>query len=387
MISAVRKGRSFREVARAFQVHPKTVARWVRRAGEERLNRLDLSDRSHRPIAVTRTAVRIEDAVLEVRDALKRSPLGEYGPAAIHRELVERGFGSTPSVVTIWRILERRGALDGRRRVRRPAPPKGWYLPDVAQGNSDIDSFDIIEDMSIEAGPTVDILTATSILGRLPGAWPTEAQITARFTLEAILEHWRSHGLPAYAQFDNDTRFQGAHHHKDAISRVVRLCLSLGVIPVFAPPRESGFQASIENFNGRWEDKVWSRFHHESLEALRGRSHDYVAALIKRHAPTIESAPRAPFPANWALDLQRPLTGRIIYLRRTNEEGRVSLLGHNFAVHRNWPHRLVRCEIDLDADKITFFALRRGEPTLHNMLNEVKHHVPRRRFRMRDKIT
>jgi len=40
----------------------------------------------------------------------------------------------------------------------------------------------------------------------------------------------------------------------------MRTCLRLDVTPVFAPPRESGFQAAIENFNGRWQAKVWARF-------------------------------------------------------------------------------------------------------------------------------
>ena len=70
------------------------------------------------------------------------------------------------------------------------------------------------------------------------------------------------------SQFDNDTRFQGPHQHRDVVSRVMRLCLSLGVTPVFAPVREHGFQNAIENLNGRWQAKVWSRFHHESLAAL-----------------------------------------------------------------------------------------------------------------------
>ncbi len=41
----------------------------------------------------------------------------------------------------------------------------------------------------------------------------------------------------------------------------IRLCLSLGVTAVFAPPRETGFQAAVESFNARWQAKVWQRFH------------------------------------------------------------------------------------------------------------------------------
>jgi transposase InsO family protein len=91
-----------------------------------------------------------------------------------------------------------------------------------------------------------------SLHGGLPGAWP-QGLVTAKTTVAALLEHWRQFGLPAYAQFDNDTIFQGTHSARDSLSRVVRICLQLGVTAVFAPPRESGFQAAIENFNGRWQ--------------------------------------------------------------------------------------------------------------------------------------
>ena len=102
--------------------------------------------------------------------------------------------------------------------------------------------------------------------------------MTAKGAVEALVEHWRAVGLPAYAQFDNDTIFQGPHQHPDVVGRVMRLCLGLGVVPVFAPPREPGFQAAIENYNGRWQAKVWARFAHESLEGLLARSGRYVAA-------------------------------------------------------------------------------------------------------------
>ena len=55
----------------------------------------------------------------------------------------------------------------------------------------------------------------------------------------------------------HDTRFQGPHAQPDAIGTVVKFCLSLGVVPVFAPPREHGMQNAIESFNGRWQANVW----------------------------------------------------------------------------------------------------------------------------------
>src|SRR4029077_10911477 len=78
---------------------------------------------------------------------------------------------------------------------------------------------------------------------------------TAKVTADTLIAHWRTYGLPQYAQFDNDTIFCGARQFPDSFGRVIRLCLQLDVIPVFAPPHETGFQAVIESFNGRWQQR------------------------------------------------------------------------------------------------------------------------------------
>ena len=92
---------------------------------------------------------------------------------------------------------------------------------------------------------------AQAIESALAQSWP-ESKITSKIVVQSLLAHWRRFGLAAYAKFDNDLVFQGAHHWPDSFGRVIRLCLQLGVTPVFAPPREQGFQAEIEAFNGRF---------------------------------------------------------------------------------------------------------------------------------------
>jgi hypothetical protein len=283
-------------------------------------------------------------------------------------------------VRTIGRILQRRGALDSRRRIRQRPPAAGWYLPDVAERARELDSFDVIEDLMIEGGIHVDVFTAISLHGGLVACWP-DRNIPSTKVVSAMSEHWRHFGLPAYAQFDNDARFQGNHRSADSIGRVIRLCLSLGVTPVFAPPRETGFQAAIESFNGRWQAKVWHRFHYESLAALQLQSARYITTYRSHTNGRIEQAPaRRSFPPVWQLDLQAHPRGRIIYLRRTSEQGKVNLLGHSFFVDQNWPHRLVRAEVNLDASVISFYALRRKEPMQQPLLRTVEYRFPNRRF-------
>jgi putative transposase len=381
MVAAVRRGQSLHTVARQFGVGVATVSHWVERAKGQRLDRVDWSDRSRAPHKTRRTDTSVEDLVLKIRKDLARSDLGAIGAEVIRQTLQEEGLAELPAVRTINRILGRRGALDGRQRTRRPPPPKGWYLPDVAAAKAELDSFDIVEGLVIKDGPQVEVLNGCSLHGGLVVSWPVESPVTSQLTLQSLVEHWRQVGLPGYAQFDNDMIFHGTHRYPDALGRVLRLCLSLGVVPVLVPPRETGFQAMIESYNGWWQAKVWSRFQHQDLEDLRGHSQRYVTALLKQRAARIEAAPdRRTFPADWELNLKKRPSGRLVYLRRCNPQSEIALLGKTWPLGQVWPNRLVRCEVDLDKDKIRFFTLRRKDPGSQPQILEVDYRLPNRGF-------
>jgi len=228
-----------RRVAQKFKVTLRTVQRWVRRAAGKRPDRVDWSERPRGTrVSPRRTPAAMEDLVLTVRVALRdKSALGDFGAQAILRALETLGQNDPPSVRTINRILARRGVLDGRARVRRPAPPAGWYLPRVAACRAGLDSFDFVEGLVIQGGPEVDVLTGISLHGGLPTARPMD-QKTSRKVVDALIAHWAAFGCPSYAQYDNDALFQGPHNHPDSFGRVTRLCLSLGIIPVFTTPRD-----------------------------------------------------------------------------------------------------------------------------------------------------
>jgi type IV secretory pathway VirD2 relaxase len=70
----------------------------------------------------------------------------------------------------------------------------------------------------------------------------------------------------------------------------------------------------------------------------------------------------------------------VIFIRRSSEAGTVSLLGRTFEVDALWPHRLVRCDMNLAAQTIRFHALRRREPHYQAFLHEAPDSFPRRRF-------
>lgn len=369
-----------RAVARRFHVSLLTVQRWVARAEGKRLDRVDWSDRSSAPVRqARRVSEEMELLVVSLRQQLKReSDLGEFGAVAIRQELDRLGHVPLPSVRTIHRILERTGALDGVRRARRKAPPAGWYLPDVAAGRAELDAWDVVEGLVIRGGTPVEVLNVVSLHGGMVQSWPCPS-VLSTVVCRALLEHWQEVGRPDYAQFDNDALFAGTHKHPDSIGSVVRLCLKLGVVPVFAPPRETGFQAAIESYNGRWQAKVWARYEHASMQALQAQSARYVAASRQRSSARIDGAPpRRLFPYDGVPTGPAPACGRIIFLRRTDERGGTRILGHRFDVDPLWPRRLVRCELDLSDQRIRCYRLRRRDPGDQPLAREIPYVLPSR---------
>jgi len=382
MVAAIRRGQSLRKVAEQFRVGKSTVQRWVVHAKGKRLDRVDWADHPDgTSTPANRSAVTIERCILSLRKQLKEdSPLGEHGADAILREMEQRKCPTPPSRATVNRILKRHGELDGRRRKRFKAPPPGWYLKPLAKKLAELDQFDYIEDLCIEGGKTFQVLNGISLHGGLVTSCPMN-RMTSENTVRKLIEFWTEFGLPDYAQFDNSTVFQGSRW-PDSLGKVVRCCLSLGVTPVFVPPRETGFQASIENYNGRWERGVWERFHFENLKAVQNQSKAYVAAMRQKNGERYEASPtRWQVPQGWTLDYSAKLKGKVIFIRRTTNEEHVEVMGHWWQVRGAGAHKLIRAEVDLTKSKIAFYRIRRREPSRHELIATAKYHFPNKPFK------
>jgi hypothetical protein len=251
-------------------------------------------------------------------------------------------------------------------------------LPAVAQRKAELESFDVVEDLRLEGGPLLSVFTGRALWRGDAMAWPLAECVTEDLAA-CLLAHWGKAGLPAYAQFDNDTRFQGSHRYPNLLGRIVRLCLQLGVTPVFAPPREHGFQNLIESFNGLWQAKVWQRYHHADPGELRACNERFLAAWHARLQRRGVTAPRRRvLPSGWRFEESATVQGQIIYLRRCGPAGEARLLGQSFAVERAWAHRLVRAEVDLAEEEIRFFRLRRKLPAEQSLICRIPHRLPPR---------
>jgi transposase len=379
MVAAYRAGDSLRKVAEDFHETKSTVQRWVTFAKGKRLDRIDFSNQKTGPKKPkNKSPAKLEKRVLQLRKHLKeKSILGLHGAEAIRDEMLRRGDREVPTSRTIGNILKRNGMIDRRMRVRRPAPPPGWYLPGLMQQKCELDSFDIIEGLYLQGGQEVQFFNGISLHGNLLHSRVTEV-MTAENTVLALIEHWKRFGLPKYVQFDNDMVFQGPRK-QNAIGKVIRLCMSLKVIPVFATPYEQGFQGKMERFNSELQEKFWRRKRFKSIREIGMRLAEYVQAHRLAHQAEIVLTPRKrPFPKRWKRNDTLPPCGKIIYLRRTDGSGRIRFLEREFLVSEHWINRLVRAELDWNEGKVRFFALRRVEWKSQRLLKTCKFHLPKK---------
>ena len=383
MVRLHRAGVSIREIARRLNRDKKTVKKWIQRAADTRLDRVDFSDqRANQKQAANRLDPLVEARIIETRKFLKeQSDLGEFGAKAIHQVLMDDEISCVPCVRTIGNVLRRNGLLGENRRRRFSPPPPVWYLPEVRDFAAEMDCFDYIEDLKIRGSEGVlQVMNVISQHGSLTNSWVGPV-MRSGLTTQRILEHWKRFGRPAYVQFDNGTVFAGPPHPL-VLGMVPRMCLELGTQVVFTIPRETGPQAKIERFNHTWEKSIWNRFSFANEVDLERQIAKFLEAHRRKHAAAISEAPeRFPVPADWKPSFPSRVQGRVIFIRRTDEKGQVFFLGQTFLVASTWPHRLVRCNVDFTNQRIEFYRLRRREPLDQPLMKTLEFEFPSRIFR------
>jgi hypothetical protein len=371
-----------------FHVSKSTVQRWVKFAGNIRLARIDFDNKktgTKKP--KNKTSPKLEKHILSLRQRLKeKSILGLCGADAIRNEMIQCGEKIIPTSRTITNILKRHGQIDKRTKIRRTPPPPGWYLPDLVNRKAELDSFDIVERLYLHGGTEVQFFNGISLHGSLIHSFPKNV-INAENTVQMLILHWQQFGLPKYVQFDNDMVFQGPRK-PNTVGKVIRLCLSLDVVPIFTTPYEQGFQGKIERFNGELQTHFWRRKTFKDFKQITKALQEWGLAHRLAHQDIILAAPkRRPFPKRWRRNDHAPLHGKIIYLRRTDGEGRIRFLEKEFLVSEHWINRLVRAEVDLDNESITFYRLRRQEPNKQDLLKKIKFRLEKNKKRNSKKST
>ena len=204
-----------------------------------------------------RTPREIEEIVCFIRRQLYNREVF-HGAQAIFWELKDQGVKPLPSLSAIDRILRRNDLT--HKRVGRYRPKDVPYpAPEAAKPN-DVHQADFIGPRFLRFGASARRFYILNAVDLATGRCAIEALTGGKGSVDsAFWAIWRRLGLPRYLQVDNEMTFHGSPLYPRTLGPLPRLCLPLGVEPVFIPPREPWRNGVIERFQGFWDQRVWRK--------------------------------------------------------------------------------------------------------------------------------
>lgn len=333
------QGRKKSEIARMLRRSRPWVDRWIDRYRAEAPG-LSLQDRSRAP-KQRRCAYpdRIKSMVVQIRQAREQGQRAKYQYAlvsaqAIYYELRELGISPVPSSRTLHRWLKRAGRIPERRSQKAP---NLTYPVLPCQAVNDVQELDFKGPFYLQDHSHKYYLVAL----RDKRSKKTALRALANKSMDALLDFlvaaWQTMGCPRYLKMDNCLDFRGSNRHPRALSKLMRVCLDLGVQPVFIPICEPWRNGVVENLNGLLDRFLFRTHTFETEKQLHTAVQQMEITInITHRLSTLqgktpqEFAGRArlrhpPVHYDWRTRDLRLLKGNVTFIRFVRKSGRITL--------------------------------------------------------------
>ncbi len=362
-------GRPVQDICQALGRSQFWFHKWWRRylkAGPEGL--YDLTHATHH--IAQRIPPELERAILSIRRRLQAhaSPATRYsliGAAAILAELKALDVRPLPNPRTVERVLQRNGLTAPRVRLA-PLLPRQEYPSPQARASNKLHEVDLVGPVYLKgSGHRYYIWVCKDAFD---GAVCLRLACSRRMdeVLWFLGECWKDLGRPEQVQLDNARELAGWGPAARTLSRVIRLCLRFSVSPVFIPAREPQCNGSVENFNSWFQEPLFQQ-HFRWPGNLRRELARLQETVNTQHVhPRLQGQTPAQhrrglrlqkLPASFEVPAGRlPLAeGRVIFIRRVNMAGTVTVLSQSFRVGKKHKGLYLRLVIDTGRGTLTAY--------------------------------
>lgn len=319
-------------------------------------------NRSRAPRQVpTKTPKEVERLVCEVRQRLVATQYAQRGAFAIQWQLQQLGIRPLPHIWTINRILKRQGLVVKTAYVSRGKP----YPSMPFQQPHDLHQLDLVGPRHLQGGQR---FYGVHIMDAFSNAVALEAVLSKRTVdiVEALVVAWQRLGIPRVLQVDNELAFRGSNRYPRSFGLLIRLCLYLGVEPIFIPEAEPWRNGVIERFNDVY-DKLFFRSQHFSdlahlqgelpaFETFHNTTHRYAKLAQRTPWEVHSSVPRQLLPQRFRLHREGLpwREGRVSFVRLTDKQGFVRFFSERFQLNPSLAHEYVTGTIFTKPGILTF---------------------------------
>src|SRR5215212_6364201 len=334
------QGRSRQAILARIPRSPAWLSKWLRRFNE--LGWQGLHSRSRARLHHSaRYSDHTRHLVVATRQRLLKRRVALSGPQAIQDELRHvQLLRRVPSLATIKRILH------DAHLIHHPHPPKHGYFPQPTPTSTyvlhamDWTARYLTGGAQLFVFHTVDVQTRA-----LAQTLHTDKRGTT--VLAHALAAWQQIGLPDGVQLDNDAAFNGGYKVRRVFGAFVRLCLYVGIEPIFLPVGEPKRNRVVERLHGLWSQTFWRTHRFDSLAAVRRAAPQFLRFYTQRyHPPALQGAtphqaqqqvtrPQLTAEQIAMLPSELPLTtGRVHFLRLVTAQGHITLLNETWPVSK-----------------------------------------------------
>ena len=329
--------------------------------------------------------------VRRVRQSLEKRAVGLIGAREVRRELARQHRVPTmPGLTTIKRWLRQAGLGPAKE-----SPPSAVWYPEPSFAPSFVLQAMDWTARYLEGGEKVFAFHTVEAQTRALAQTLRTDKSTASVRRHAV-QVWQTLGLPTGLQLDNDSAFTGGEKTARRFGEFVRLCLYLGIEPVFTPPGEPKRNWWVEGLNGLWAQSFWERQHFHSVAEVVRKSRKFVQWYLSQYSPPALSG-LTPAQARRGLKRQRltprqlrvlpeglPITaGRLHFIRKVSPEGTIRILGERWKVAKGWVHQYVWATVVTHCRRLEIYP-RRSERATTRLIKVYDYEIPEpvRRLRL-----
>lgn len=323
-----------------------------------------------------------EQLIVRIRKGLEVTKYAQHGAGAIAWELTKLDL-TPPAVWTINRILKRHHLITKRIKGYQS---KGKIYPSIeAYSPNRVHQTDLIGPRYLHTKErfyslnTMDLfrhkVTIQSILFR-----------NAQAIMGALLGVWKALGIPHYCQFDNQQVFSGSERHPRWFSKVIWLCLSVGIEPVFTPFREPWRMAEIERFNDVWNRRFFRVQHFENFQHLQKEEKNFELFHNTNHCYSVlKGATPQAFEAALGFrahlldptfsleDVTHKREGKVHLIRFIRSDRVLHVFGEIFLLKPDCQYEYVKATIDVKEQSLTVFLF-------NEIVQEFKYALPKNKY-------
>ena len=350
------------KIARKLQRSRRWVQRWISRYKSDAPT-TSLQDHSRAPQHIRGAyPERIKQMASQIRVEREAGKRTKYQYAlvsaqAIYYEMHELGISPLPTPDTIHLWLKQAGRIPVRK-SQKPPNPTYPVLPCKAVNN--IQELDFKGPFYLKDHSHKYYLLAL----RDKMSKKTALRALSKKSMDAIVDFlvdsWQKMGCPKVLKMDNCLDFRGSNLYPRALSKLIRVCLDLGVQPVFIPIREPWRNGVVENLNGlltrfllRLQTFETEKQLHKAVQrlettintthrlpALQGKTPQEFAAKARLRYP--------PTQYDWRRRNLQLVKGKVTFIRFVRKSGRITVSANDkFMIGERYKWQYVMAVVDV----------------------------------------